>query len=114
MPCSSITEPPLCPTPLPPAAREQEKKKAAEDKKRRREENEAKNTTYQVLADPNSIKTMSKKQLKMIRKTEVSSRGITRLANPWGSGQEEGQRRQGHDGPATRRHAPAAKRQKRG
>lgn len=55
------------------------------EKEQRRIANEYKSSSYQAI-DPSKIKTMSKKQLRMIRKTSVNSKGQVELVNPWEGG----------------------------
>jgi len=69
----------------------EEKKAKIADEKRRREEqqkrrqaNEYKNSVYQVIK-PETMKGMSKKQLRMVRKTAVNKQGQVELVSPWGS-----------------------------
>ena len=63
--------------------REIQKEKRLENNKRRMA-NEYKNTSYQAL-NPEKIKTMSKKQLRMVRKTSMNKNGQVELVNPWES-----------------------------
>eukprot|EP01035_Chromulina_nebulosa_P016916 gene16916-22407_t len=46
--------------------------------------NEYKNSLYQVI-NPSKLKTMSKKQLRLIKKTSVNKNGQVELVNPWQS-----------------------------
>jgi len=57
-------------------------KERREENKRRRTMNEYKNSVYQVI-NPEKIKNMSKKQLRMIKKTSVNKSGQVELVNPW-------------------------------
>lgn len=68
---------------------QQEKKAKAEDAKQRREEqlkrkaaNEYKNSVFQVVK-AETMKGMSKKQLRMIRKTAINKHGQVELVNPF-------------------------------
>ena len=68
---------------------QQEKKAMAEDAKQRREEqlkrkaaNEYKNSVFQVVK-AETMKGMSKKQLRMIRKTAINKHGQVELVNPF-------------------------------
>mmetsp|Transcript_8849 Transcript_8849/g.7907 ORF Transcript_8849/g.7907 Transcript_8849/m.7907 type:complete len:136 (+) Transcript_8849:66-473(+) len=68
-----------------------EKKQKILDEKNRREErkkvkmaNEYKSSLYQVI-NPSKLKTMSKKQLRLIKKTSVNKNGQVELVNPWQS-----------------------------
>ncbi|KAJ1416362.1 hypothetical protein B484DRAFT_454306 [Ochromonadaceae sp. CCMP2298] len=49
---------------------------------KRRQENEYKNSVYQQL-NPEKLKSMSKKQLRSVRKTAVNKFGKVELVNPW-------------------------------
>ena len=55
---------------------------AREAKKRRKAENEFAGTKFQVISDPNKLKRMSKKQLRMIKKTIVED-GVTKLVGAY-------------------------------
>jgi hypothetical protein len=55
------------------------------EKEKRRIANEYKNSSYQMI-DATKMKTMSKKQLRMVKKTSVNSKGQVELVNPWGDG----------------------------
>jgi hypothetical protein len=50
-----------------------------EAKKRRRAENEAKASTYQVISDPKKLKSMSKKQLRSVKRTRLNEDGVQEL-----------------------------------
>jgi len=71
--------------------KEEKKNKLAEEKRRREEQqkrrmaNEYKNSVYQVIK-PETMKGMSKKQLRMVRKTAMNKNGQVELVNAWGSG----------------------------
>jgi len=62
-------------------AREKRKveNEATAAKRKRKAENELANTKYQVISDPQKLKRMTKKQLRMIRKTQVGEDGVVRL-----------------------------------
>jgi len=62
---------------------EAEKARKAE-KEKRRVENEYKTSVYQVI-NPSKLKTMSKKQLRLVKKTAVNAAGQVELVNPWES-----------------------------
>lgn len=55
-----------------------------EEKEKRRVANEYKSSSYQLL-NASKIKTMSKKQLRMVKKTSVNNKGQVELVNPWAS-----------------------------
>lgn len=60
-----------------------EEKEKAEERKKRRAENEQKTVTYQAL-NPQKIKTMSKRQLRAVRKTSMNQEtGKIELVSPW-------------------------------
>ena len=60
-----------------------EEKEKAEERKKRRAENEQKTVTYQALR-PEKIKSMSKKQLRAVRKTSMNQEtGQIELVSPW-------------------------------
>ena len=59
-----------------------EEKQRREDQQKRRMENEYKNSVYQTLR-PEKLKGMSKKQLRMVRKTAMNKNGQLELVNPW-------------------------------
>jgi hypothetical protein len=61
---------------------EDEKAKRVE-REQRRIANEYKNSSYQVI-DGAKMKTMSKKQLRMVKKTSVNTKGQIELVNVWG------------------------------
>ncbi len=54
-----------------------------EEKKKRRAENLLKSTTYQVISDPNKLKRMSKKQLRMVKKTRVNAQGVVEFVGAY-------------------------------
>lgn len=54
-----------------------------EERKRRREENQYKSSKFQVVTDPEKLKSMSKKQLRMIKKTRVTERGTIEFVSPY-------------------------------
>eukprot|EP00981_Chlorochromonas_danica_P012008 scaffold4368_cov180-Ochromonas_danica.AAC.21 len=67
----------------------EEKKRKKEEERQRREEqekrrlaNEFKTTTFQVIK-ADKIKGMSKKQLRMVKKTSMNKNGQLELVNPW-------------------------------
>ena len=68
---------------------EESRSKAIEERERRearvkqRADNEFKTATYQVV-NPQKLKTMSKKQLRQIKKTSVSKSGAVEMVSPWG------------------------------
>jgi hypothetical protein len=59
-----------------------EEKQRREDQQKRRMENEYKNSVYQTLR-PEKLKGISKKQLRMVRKTAMNKNGQLELVNPW-------------------------------
>lgn len=60
-----------------------EEKEKALERKKRRAENEQKTVTYTALR-PDKIKTMSKKQLRSVRKTSMNQEtGQIELVSPW-------------------------------
>lgn len=59
-----------------------EMKEKREEKKKIKMANEFKNSVYQVLK-PEKIKKMSKKQLRMVKKTAMNKNGQVELVNPW-------------------------------
>jgi hypothetical protein len=59
-----------------------EEKAKREEKQKRRMENEYKNSVYQMIK-PEKLKTMSKKQLRAVRKTSMNQNGQVELVNPW-------------------------------
>lgn len=54
-----------------------------EEKLKRRMANEYKTSSFQVLSNTKNIKAMSKKQLRMIKKTQVNKFGKVELVSPW-------------------------------
>ncbi|KAE8876565.1 hypothetical protein PF005_g7195 [Phytophthora fragariae] len=52
------------------------KRQAREEKEKRRKENELKSASVQVISRTHRIKTMSKKQLRNIKKTIVNKQGV--------------------------------------
>ncbi|KAG7397564.1 hypothetical protein PHYBOEH_000497 [Phytophthora boehmeriae] len=52
------------------------KKQAREEKEKRRKENELKSAAVQVISRTHRLKTMSKKQLRNIKKTIVNKQGV--------------------------------------
>ncbi|KAE9352511.1 hypothetical protein PF008_g5440 [Phytophthora fragariae] len=52
------------------------KRQAREEKEKRRKENELKSASVQVISHTHRIKTMSKKQLRNIKKTIVNKQGV--------------------------------------
>lgn len=69
----------------------EEKRQAKIEARRRREEraalraaNELKGTTMQTLSKTHKLKTMNKKQLRMIKKTAINAEtGQLELVSPW-------------------------------
>jgi hypothetical protein len=59
-----------------------EEKQRREERKKQRMANEFKNSQYQVIK-ADKIKHMSKKQLRMIKKTAMNKNGQVELVNPW-------------------------------
>lgn len=55
------------------------------EKEQRRIANEYKSSAYQAI-NPSKMKTMSKKQLRRIKKTSVNSKGQVELVSPWEGG----------------------------
>jgi len=70
-----------------------EEKRKREERNQRRLANEYKNSVYQVIK-PETMKGMSKKQLRMVRKTAVNKTGQVELVNPFG-GSSGGSGKQG-------------------
>lgn len=67
----------------------EEEKAAKLEKERRRQANELKNTTYQTITKAHKLKTMSKKQLRQVKKTQLNQRtGEIELVSPWGKGKK--------------------------
>ncbi len=65
------------------AAEKQAEKERRLEKQKRRMENEYKSSIYQAI-NPEKIKNMSKKQLRLIKKTAVNRQtGKVELVNPW-------------------------------
>jgi hypothetical protein len=68
--------------------KEETKRKKLAEKQRRDErkqrimENEMKSSSYQVI-NASKLKTMSKKQLRMIKKTSMNKNGKVELVSPW-------------------------------
>jgi hypothetical protein len=63
--------------------KKQVEKARREEKQKRKMENEYKSSIYQEI-NPSKIKGMSKKQLRMIKKTSVNRKtGKIELVNPW-------------------------------
>ena len=60
-----------------------EKKRISKERSNMRLMNEMKSTSYQIIK-PEKIKNMSKKQLRMIKKTSVNKEGVLELVNPYG------------------------------
>jgi hypothetical protein len=48
-------------------------------KRKRKAENELANTKYQVISDPQKLKRLTKKQMRMIQKTQMGEDGVVRL-----------------------------------
>ena len=61
-------------------AREKEKKA---ERKARRQRNEMKNTITQEIRSPTALKTMSKKQLRQVKRTRVSKEGEVELVDAY-------------------------------
>eukprot|EP01041_Mallomonas_annulata_P008111 gene8111-16653_t len=61
----------------------EEIKKLREERQQRKLVNEQKNSAYQMI-NPEKLKGMSKKQLRMIRKTSVNKAGQVEFVSPWG------------------------------
>ncbi|DAZ92570.1 TPA: hypothetical protein N0F65_012800 [Lagenidium giganteum] len=57
-------------------AEKDEKKRAREERERRRAENELKSASVQVISKTHKLKTMSKKQLRNVKKTIVNKQGV--------------------------------------
>jgi len=64
-------------------AKRQAANEARAAKQKRKAENEFAGTKMQVISDPNKLKKMTKKQLRMIKKTVVDSDGVTRLVGAY-------------------------------
>lgn len=54
-----------------------------EEKAKRKAENELKSASYQVLANPEKLKQMSKKQLRQIKRTRVNKDGVVELVGAY-------------------------------
>eukprot|EP00607_Mallomonas_marina_P003263 CAMPEP_0182427744 /NCGR_PEP_ID=MMETSP1167-20130531/19156_1 /TAXON_ID=2988 /ORGANISM="Mallomonas Sp, Strain CCMP3275" /LENGTH=132 /DNA_ID=CAMNT_0024610193 /DNA_START=253 /DNA_END=651 /DNA_ORIENTATION=+ len=65
-------------------AKQEEEKRIKEERQQRRIANEQKSTSYQMI-NTGKLKGMSKKQLRMIRKTSVNEFGQVELVSPWGN-----------------------------
>lgn len=63
-------------------AKKEEKKAKIIEKRKLKMENEYKNTTYQVI-NPEKMKRMNKKQLRMIKKTSVNKDGTVEFVSPY-------------------------------
>mmetsp|Transcript_8715 Transcript_8715/g.9923 ORF Transcript_8715/g.9923 Transcript_8715/m.9923 type:complete len:157 (-) Transcript_8715:1119-1589(-) len=61
----------------------EEEKQRLLEKRKRKAEAELKNTTFQMIKNPAKLKKMSKKQLKMIKKTTVDKEGNIRLVGAY-------------------------------
>jgi len=65
-------------------ARKQAERKRREDRQALRAENELKSTTMQTIHKTHKLKTMNKKQLRQIKKTQVNAKtGQVELVSPW-------------------------------
>jgi len=64
-------------------AKRQAENEARAAKQKRKAENEFAGTKMQVISDPNKLKKMTKKQLRMVKKTVVDSDGVTRLVGAY-------------------------------
>ena len=62
--------------------KKEEKKAKIIEKRKLKMENEYKNTTYQVI-NPEKMKRMNKKQLRMIKKTSVNRDGTVEFVSPY-------------------------------
>ncbi|CAM9995272.1 unnamed protein product [Scytosiphon promiscuus] len=68
----------------------EDKKQEKLEREKRRQQNEMKNTTYQTISKTHKMKTMSKKQLRQIKKRQVNSRtGEIEFVSPWGGGKKK-------------------------
>ena len=55
------------------------KRQAREEREKRRQQNELRGTVYQEVKNTSILKTMSKKQLRQIKKTQVTKHGEVEL-----------------------------------
>ncbi len=60
-----------------------EEKLIRAEKQRIKMQNELRGTTYQVVK-AETLKTMSKKQLRSVKKTSVNKNGVVEFVSPWG------------------------------
>eukprot|EP00752_Nemacystus_decipiens_P006876 g6177.t1 len=68
----------------------EERKQEKLEREKRRQRNEMKNTTYQTISKTHKMKTMSKKQLRQIKKRQINSRtGEVEFVSPWGGGNKK-------------------------
>ncbi|CAM9319054.1 unnamed protein product [Ectocarpus sp. 8 AP-2014] len=68
----------------------EDKKQEKLEREKRRQQNEMKNTTYQTISKTHKMKTMSKKQLRQIKKRQINSRtGEVEFVSPWGGGKKK-------------------------
>jgi hypothetical protein len=65
-------------------AKIEEEKQVREERQKRRLANEYKSSTFQVIK-PETMKSMSKKQLRMVRKTSMNKNGVVELQPLYGS-----------------------------
>ena len=68
-------------------AKREEKKAKIIERRKLKMENEYKNTTYQVI-NPEKMKRMNKKQLRMIKKTSVNKDGTVEFVSPFAKTQD--------------------------
>jgi len=58
-------------------------KKKREDKKARAQQNEFKSSTFQVISNDKTVKSLSKKQMRAIKRTRVSAQGQVELVGAY-------------------------------
>uniref|UniRef100_A0A7S3JW15 Coiled-coil domain-containing protein 86 n=1 Tax=Aureoumbra lagunensis TaxID=44058 RepID=A0A7S3JW15_9STRA len=58
-------------------------KKRREEKKARRQKNEFKSSSYQVISNQHTVKALSKKQMRMIKRTRMSKEGQIELVGAY-------------------------------
>lgn len=65
---------------------------AREEREKRRQQNELRGTVYQEVKNTSILKTMSKKQLRQIKKTQVTKHGEVELVGAFDKGDADYQR----------------------
>ena len=84
-----------CPLEPPKGPRERKEEKEAKlEKEKRRQANELKNTTFQTITKLHKLKTMSKKQLRQIKRQQFNQKtGQIEFVSAWGGDDKKGRKR---------------------